>query len=457
MLPFQNLTGDPAQDYLCDGLTEEMIAQLGGLQPSRLSVIARTSALQDKKTSKRAKDIARELGVQFLLETSVRRTGDRVRIAAQLIEAESQTQVWAEQDDHDLHDLLVLQREVAAAITRRISDSFGLAPPLNASRGRQPINPVAYAHYLRGRWHWAKDTAEGLLKGKEHFLQAIALDPTYALAHSGLADTYALLGSYDIMPIRESHPLGRDAALKALKLNDGLSEAHNSMAAILADYYWDWPEADRHFKRAIALAENNVTALRFYSFYLAYTGRAAEALPLARRAISLDPLSLGAQVNLGVVLNMARRYDEAVSQFVQTLELDSSNGMAHAMLGLSYAYKGMADRAVSELELARKTSGDRRDLIALHGYTLARAGRTREALATIEELHRLANPREPSPFFIAVVAVGLDDRERALESLERAFEARDWALPMMKADPFFDSLRSEPRFVAVLDRLGLPH
>ena len=204
---------------------------------------------------------------------------------------------------------------------------------------------MAYKHYLRGRWHWAKDTAEGLLKGKEHFLQAIALDPTYALAHSGLADTYALLGSYDIMPIRESHPLGRDAALKALKLNDGLSEAHNSMAAILADYYWDWPEADRHFKRAIALAENNVTALRFYSFYLAYTGRAAEALPLARRAISLDPLSLGAQVNLGVVLNMARRYDEAVSQFVQTLELDSSNAMAHAMLGLSYAYKGMADRA----------------------------------------------------------------------------------------------------------------
>ena len=237
--------------------------------------------------------------------------------------------------------------------------------------------------------------------------RAIALNPTYALAQSGLADTYALLGSYDIMPIRES--LGRDAALKALNLNDGLSEPHNSMATILADYYWDWPEADRHFKRAIDLAENNVIALHFYSFYLAYTGRAAEALPLARRAISLDPLSLRAQVNLGVVLNMARRYDEAVSQFVQTLELDSSYGMTHAMLGLSYAYKGMADRAVSELELARKASGDRRDLIALRGYTLARAGRTREALATIEEVHRLASPREPSPFLIAVVAVGLDD------------------------------------------------
>ena len=354
VLPFQNLTGDPSQDYLCDGLTEEMIAQLGGLQPSRLSVIARTSALQYKNTSKRAKDIARELGVQFLLETSVRRTGDRVRIAAQLIEADSQTHVWAEQNDHDLQNLLVLQREVAAAITRRISGSFGLAPPLNASSGRHSIDPVAYEHYLRGRWHWAKDTVEGLQKGKEHFLRAIALDPTYALAHSGLADTYALLGSYDIMPIRESHPLGRDAALKALNLNDGLSEAHNSMATILADYYWDWPEADRHFKRAIDLAENNVIALHFYSFYLAYTGRAAEALPLARRAISLDPLSLRAQVNLGVVLNMARRYDEAVSQFVQTLELDASDGMAHAMLGLSYAYKGMADRAVSELELARK-------------------------------------------------------------------------------------------------------
>ena len=456
VLPFQNLTGDPEQEYLCDGLTEEMIAQLGGLEPSRLGVIARTSAMQYKNTSKRADEIGRELGVDFLLETSVRRTGDRIRIAAQLIDVESQTHMWAEQSDHEMRDIVELQRDIAAAITRRISASFALEQRPNIDTPRHSSNALAYEQYLRGRWHWAKDTAEGLQKGKDHFLKAIALDPAYALAYSGLADTYALLGSYNIMPISDSHPLGRDAALKALSLNESLGEAHNSLAAILADYYWEWTEAERHFRRAIDLEPNYVTALRFYSFYLAYTGRSAEALPIAQRAISLDPLSLGAQVNFGVILNMARRYDDAVSQFERTLELDSGYAMTHAMLGLSYGYKDMPERALSELVLARKASGSRPDMIALHGYALARAGHTRQALATIDELHQLSKPRGPSPFQVAVVYVGLEDKDRAFEWLEKAVDARDWALPMLKADPFFDLLRSDPRFPSLLDRLGLP-
>ena len=456
VLPFQNLTGDPDQEYLGDGLTEEMIAQLGGLQPSRLGVIARTSAMQYKNTSKRADEIGRELGVDFLLETSVRRTGDRIRIAAQLIDVESQTHVWAEQHEREMGDIFELQRDIAAAITRRISASFALEQRPNIGTPRHSSNALAYEQYLRGRWHWAKDTPEGLQKGKDHFLKAIALDPAYALAYSGLADTYALLGSYNIMPISDSHPLGRDAALKALRLNESLGEAHNSLAAILADYYWEWTEAERHFKRAIDLEPNYVTALHFYSFYLAYTGRSAEALPIAQRAISLDPLSLRAQVNLGVVWNMARRYDDAVSQFERTLDLDSGYAMTHAMLGLTYAYKSMPERAVAELVLARKAGGDRPDLIALHGYALARAGYTGEALATIDELHRVSKPRDPSPFQMAVVYVGLGDKNRAFEWLHRAVDARAWELPMLKADPFFDPLRSDPRFAPLLDRLGLP-
>ena len=456
VLPFQNLTGDPDQEYLGDGLTEEMIAQLGGLQPSRLGVIARTSAMQYKNTSKRADEIGRELGVDFLLETSVRRTGDRIRIAAQLIDVESQTHVWAEQHEREMGDIFELQRDIAAAITRRISASFALEQRPNIGTPRHSSNALAYEQYLRGRWHWAKDTPEGLQKGKDHFLKAIALDPAYALAYSGLADTYALLGSYNIMPISDSHPLGRDAALKALRLNESLGEAHNSLAAILADYYWEWTEAERHFKRAIDLEPNYVTALHFYSFYLAYTGRSAEALPIAQRAISLDPLSLRAQVNLGVVWNMARRYDDAVSQFERTLDLDSGYAMTHAMLGLTYAYKSMPERAVAELVLARKAGGDRPDLIALHGYTLAQAGHTGEALATIDELHRVSKPRDPSAFQMAVVYVGLGDKNRAFEWLHRAVDARAWELPMLKADPFFDPLRSDPRFAPLLDRLGLP-
>ena len=456
VLPFQNLTGDPDQEYLCDGLTEEMIAQLGGLQPSRLGLIARTSAMQYKNTSKRADEIGRELGVDFLLETSVRRTGDRIRIAVQLIDVESQTHVWAEQSDHEMRDVVELQRDIAAAITRRISGSFALEQRPDPGAPRHSSNAVAYQQYLRGRWHWAKDTAEGLQKGKEHFLKAIALDPAYAMAYTGLADTYALLGSYDIMPISESHPLGREAALKALDLNESLGEAHKSLAAILADHYWDWPEAERHFTRAIELAPNYVTALHFYSFYLAYTGNASQALPLAERAISLDPLSLHAQVNLGVVLNMARRYDDAVEQFERTLDLDSGYAMAHAMLGLTYAYKSMPERAVSELVLARKAGGDRPDLIALHGYALARAGHTGAALATIDELHRVSKPRDPSAYLMAIVYVGLGDKNRAFEWLQKAVDARAWELPVLKADTMFDPLRSDPRFAPLLDRLGLP-
>jgi serine/threonine-protein kinase len=337
-----------------------------------------------------------------------------------------------------------------------ISDSFALEQRANIGTPRHSSNAAAYEQYLRGRWHWAKDTAEGLQKGKEHFLKAIALDPAYAMAHAGLADTYALLGSYGIMPISESHPLGRAAALQALRLNESLGEAHNSLAAILADYDWDWAQAERHFKRAIDLEPSYVTGLRSYSFYLAYTGRSGEALPLAERAIALDPLSLMAQVNLGVVLNMARRYDEAVAQFERTLELDSGFAMTHAMLGLSYAYKGMPERAVSQLARARMASDGRPDLIALHGYALARAGRTGEALVTLDELHRLSKPRGPSPFQVAVVYVGLEETNRAFDWLQKAVEARAWELPMVKADPIFDPLRSDPRFISLLDRLGLP-
>lgn len=456
VLPFQNLTGDPDQDYLCDGLTEEMIAQLGGLQPSRLGVIARTSAVQYKNTSKRADEIGHELGVDFLLESSVRKTGDRIRIAAQLIDVKSQTHIWAEQSDHQVRDIVELQQDIAAAISRRVSSTFALEQRPNSGPPRHSSNALAYEQYLRGRWHWSKDTPEGLQKGKDHFLRAIALDPSYALAYSGLADTYALLGSYNIMPISESHPLGRDAALKALSLNESLGEAHNSLAAILADYYWEWGEAERHFKRAIDLEPNYVTALQFYSFYLAYTGRSDEALPIAQRASGLDPLSLRAQVNLGVVLNMARHYDDAISQYERTLDLDSGYAMTHAMLGLTYSYKSNHERAVAELVLARKAGADRPDLIALHGYALARAGHTGEALATIDELRRLSKPREPSPYLIAMVYVGLGDKDRAFTWLQKAVDARAWELPVLKADTMFDPLRSDARFAPLLDRLGLP-
>jgi TolB-like protein/Tfp pilus assembly protein PilF len=454
VLPFQNLTGDSGQEYLCDGLTEEMIAHLGAMNPAQLGVIARTSAMHYKGTTKRADEIGRELGVRYLLETSLRRTGNRMRITAQLIEAQSQSHVWVEQYERDGGNLLALQGEVAAVVSRRMLSSFGLT---RTSPSAEPVsaNSLAYEHYLRGRVHWGRDSGDELRKAQEHFRKAIELDPTYARAYSGLADTYALLGSYGVMPISESHPLARKAALRALELDDSLAEAHGSLAAIIGDYYWDWADADRHFRRALELGPNDATTLRLYAFHMAHIGHPTEALPMAERACSLDPVSPKAHTTLGSVLHLARRFDDAAREFQDAIDLDPTVTLARALLGLAYISKGMPDRAVAAAQDARALSS-RLDVIALHGYVLARAGRTHEALRAIDDLQRLAGPRGPSPFFVGLVYTGLGDKDRAFEWLSKGIDARAWEMPMLKAEPVFDNLRSDPRFPVLLDRIALP-
>ncbi len=455
-LPFQNLTGDPEQEYLCDGLTEEMIAVLGRVDSSRLGVIARTSAMHYKNTTKRADEIGRELNVGYLLETSLRLVGARARITAQLIDARTQERVWSEQYERDADDSLALQREVAATVAQEAAASLGLMTTESPRPDRHSTNARAYEHYLRGRYFWAKDTDEGLRRAEENFRQAIELDPSYARAYSGLAETYALLGSYDFMPIGESHPLGREAALKALELDDSLGEAHRALAAIIADHYWDWAEVERHYTRAIALDANDVTTLRFYSFYLAYTGRAAQAVPIAERACRLDPVSPGVQMNLGVVLAMSGQTDAAIDQFLEALELDPGYSFAHSMLALAYLDKSSPERALTESLKARTDAPTRPDVTGLHGYVLARAGRKREALATIDELHRRAGQRDPSPFFVAMIYAGLEDSDRAFDWLEKAFQQRSWELPIIKQSPVFVNLRTDRRYLPLVDRLGLP-
>ena len=376
VLPFQNLTGDPEQEYLCDGLTEEMIAQMSAANPAHLGIISRTSAMHYKSTTKRVDEIGRELGVQYLLETSLRRIGSQLRITTQLIDVRSQSHVWVEQYERSADNLLAMQHEVAAAVTGRTVAALGLGhEDLGSATKRQAKNSVVYEHYLRGRYHLNKDSGEELRRAQQHFQQAITLDPSYALAYSGLADTYALLGSYDVVPISESHELGRQAALKALELDDSLAEAHRSLAGIIGDHYWQWADADQHYRRAIELAPNDASTLRSYAFYLAYTGRPLEALPLAEQARRLDPVSPNARMTLGTVLYLARRFDDAVREFEETLDLDQNAAMARALLGLTYISKGMPDRAVAEAQTARALS-TRPDVVAFQGYILARAGRT---------------------------------------------------------------------------------
>ena len=458
VLPFENLTGDPDQEYISDGMTEELIAQLGGIDPSRLGVIARQSAMQFKKTTKRAAQIGSELGVSHLLAGSVRSAGSRIRITVQLIDTERESQLWAEQYQRDALDLLALQREIAEAITRQMTTTLGIERSnVHADARRHSTSAEAYQHYLRGRHHvWQRNTADGFEKAREHFRKAIDLDDSYAHAYSGLADTYTMLGSVGFLPMREAYPLARVAALKAIALDGTLAEAHTSLAFILADFDWDWGAADRHFKRALELNPNYETAVRTYSSYLAWWGRDKEALEFAGRARDLDPVSPTARQNLGLAHYFARRYDDAITQFREALDLDPNFAQAHVMLGRTYVAKGEPDRAVEELERAKGLSGARPDVITPMAYVLARAGRRREALAMLDELRRFAKPRDPSPFRLAYVHIGLGDTDRAFELLQKAIEARDWQMGMLKVEPAFDVLRSDQRFAALVERVGLP-
>ena len=408
VLPFENLTGDPDQEYISDGMTEELIAQLGGMDPSRLGVIARQSAMQFKKTTKRADQIGSDLGVSHLLAGSLRRTGSRIRIAVQLIDTESESQLWAEQYERDAADLLTLQREVAEAITRQITTKLGVARSnVDADARRHSTIAEAYDHYLRGRHHlWRRDTVEGFEKAREHFQRAIDLDASYAHAYSGLSDTYTMLGTVGLLPMREAYPLARAAALKAIELDGMLAEAHTSLAFILADYDWDWDTADRHFRSAVELNPNYETAVRTYSGYLAWWGRDKEALEFAGRARDLDPVSPNARQNLGLAHYFARRYDDAITQFREALDLDPNFGQAHVMLGRTYVAKGLPDRAVEELERAKSLMGARPDVITPMAYVLAqgwtpargacdarRIAAHREATGPIALSSRLRAPR----------------------------------------------------------------
>src|SRR5438445_5940532 len=336
VLPFENLTGDPRQEYLSDGLTEEMITQLGRMHPERLGVIARTSAMQYKKTQKGMDQIGRELGVAYVLEGSLRRAGDHVRVSAQLIQVRDQTHLWAESYERDLRDILVLQSDVAQAIAREIA--LTLSPQQQARMASaRPIDPRAYELYSKGRYFWNKRSEVGYTRAIQYFQQAIARDSEYAPAYAGLADAYALLGSMPNveLPRSEAMPRARTAAIKALTLDEGLAEAHTSLAFVQMHFDWDWPAAEREFTRALQLNPGDPPAPHWYAFWLLAHGRAEEALQEVRAAQRLDPLSLIINTDVGEMLYYGRRHDEAIEQGRRALELDSAFALAHRLPGFA--------------------------------------------------------------------------------------------------------------------------
>jgi len=454
VLPFENLSGDPEQEYFSDGLTEEMISRLGNMQPERLGVIARTSSMRYKGSQKPIDEIARELGVSYLIEGSVRRAAGQVRITAQLIQVSDQTHLWAENYEKPVEDVFAVQSEVADKV------AASLAVKLLAGRQgnlAQPAttDPEAHEAYLRGRFHLEKRTKEGLEKAVGYFKQAIALDPGYALAYTGLADSYLVMPWFAYVQPREAYPLARAAALKALKIDDTLAEAHASLG-YSQHLDWNWAEAAREFQRALNLNPGYAVAHHWYSGYLADIGRFDEAIAEGLRAQELDPYSLIIVRDLGSAFYFARRYEEAVKQYRKALELDPDFAPSRAFLGMAYSLLGDHQRAIAEGLAAVRLSGDAPGRLAALGRIYAAAGRKKEAENVLGQLAQLSETAYVSSFDVALIYVLLGDKERALGLLGTAFEARDPEMVRLKRDPFLDALRADPRFQDLMRRMKFP-
>lgn len=454
VLPFHNLSGDPEQEYFSDGLTEEMISQLGRMQPEHLAVIARTSAMHYKNTDKRVDEIGRELGVDYILEGSVRRERDRVAITAQLIQVRDQSQVWGESYERELGQVLGLQKEVARAVAHEIR--LKLTPQQQERlASARPVNPRAYEAYLRGRYHWSKRSDEGLRKAIQSFEQAIAEDPNYAPAYSGLADSYFSSGFWGLLPSKEAWPKATVAAQKAVELDDTLAEAHASLAlAYLVD--GDSEGAEREYQRALHLNPGYAQGRMWYGDLLSGTGQPQAAVEQMRVALQSDPLSLMVNNATGWHLYLARQFDAAIQQFKKTLELDPNFALAHYDLGRAYEGKGMYAEALAAFEKARALSPDTPYILAGLGHCYAVSGKQREARRLLAQLHALSKHRYVKPLDIAFIHIGLDEKDQALQWLDKAYEERAGWLGYLPVDPVYDPLRSDPRFQELLRRIQSP-
>jgi TolB-like protein/DNA-binding winged helix-turn-helix (wHTH) protein/Flp pilus assembly protein TadD len=453
VLPLENLSSDAAQDYFADGMTDQLITDLA--QISALRVISRTSAMSYKGARKTLPEIARELNVDAVVEGTVLRSGEHVRITAQLIRASADTHLWADTYEGNLRDTLVLQGKVAQAIADRIR--IELTPGEQAGLKRlKVVDPQAYEDYLKGRYFWNKRTGDGLRKAIEYFNQAIAIDPTYAPAYSGLADSYALAGDwqYAVMTTKEALPKAKAAAMKALELDDTLSEAHTSLAFCLEGFDWDSETAEREFRRAIELSPGYATAHHWYAWHLALIGRRSDALSEMRKAQNLDPLSLIINADLAELLLIEGFVNDSIDQSRKTIEMDSSFALTHNQLGQAYLEKHMFPDAISELQKAVQLSSGSPTCMANLARAFAESGKRTEATALLNELKARSSHGYPYATELASVYTALGDRDDAIALLEKGYEDR--FNPGVLLRPAFNPLRSDPKFQDLTRRIGLP-
>jgi TolB-like protein/DNA-binding winged helix-turn-helix (wHTH) protein/Flp pilus assembly protein TadD len=453
VLPLENLSGDASQNYFADGMTDELITDLA--QISALRVISRTSVMAYKGARKPLPQIARELNVDAVVEGTVLRSGDQVRITAQLIEASTDKHLWSQSYEGELRDTLALQNRVASAIADQIR--INLTPQEQAAlKNVKVVNPEAYESYLKGRYFWNKRTADGLKVALAYFKQAIEEDPKYAQAYSGLADTYALLGDwqYAVMTPKEAFPKAKAAAIKALELDSTLGEAHNSLAFVLDGFDWDFDSAGKEFQRAIELDPGYATAHHWYAWHLSLLGRFDDAIAGMRKAENLDPLSLIINADLAELLGLAHSYDESIQQSRKTIEMDPHFALAHNQLAQAYLQKHMYEEAVAELQEAVKLSGGSPTCIANLARAYVASGKRSEAVKLLSDLKKRSNPGYSNAAEIAMIYASLGDTDQAMNWLEKGYEER--FNPGVLLRPGFDPLRSDPRFKELLRRIGLP-
>jgi TolB-like protein/DNA-binding winged helix-turn-helix (wHTH) protein/Tfp pilus assembly protein PilF len=450
VLPLNNFSGDPSQDYFADGMTDQLITDLA--QISALRVISRTSAMVYKGSHKPLPDIARELHVDAVVEGAVERSGDRVRITAQLIEASSDKHLWAESYEENVRDTLTLQKKVASTIAEHIR--IELTPQEQAVlKTQKVVDPDAYESYLKGRYFWNKRTADGLTAALNYFNQAIEKDPTYAQAYAGLADSYDLLGDweYGVLTPNEAYPKAKAAAIKALDADNTLGEAHTSLAFSLDASDWDWKSAEMEYRRAIELNPGYATAHHWYAWHLSELGRSDEAIAEMKKAESLDPLSLIIGAETAEILLVAHRTDESIEQSRKTIAMDSNFAIAHLELGLAFLQKQMYSEAIQELQMAIDLSKGSTTCASNLAYAYAVSGRKSEALSILNRLKNGSRQNEPA---IALIYVGLGEKDQAMTWLEKAYSER--FNPSILLRPTFDPLRSDARFQDLVHRIGLP-
>lgn len=461
ILPLENLGGDPAQDYLADGFSEEMITQLARLQPERLAVIARTTAMYYKGTHKRVDQIARQLDVDYVLEGSVRRSSDQVRIAAQLINAKEQTHVWAQSYDRDLRDLLALQTEVAGAIAKEIN--LALTPQAGAMlRAPRQVNAEAYEDFLKGRYHLNRMTPVALGQSIGWLERAVAKDAGFALAHANLSHAYALLAMvpFDVVPPREAMPKAAAAAARALEIDSRLPEAHAALAVVKHHYDWDWVGAEEAYRRALALNPDYPGARLRYAWLLLALSRWEDALREVQRAQEsaeeTDPhLLVVIRATRAAAYYFSRQYDATIAECRDAMELDADYFLLHYLLGRAQARKGAHSKALAAM--AKRSPSDREIPLMEMGLGLAHAvkGRKTQARAALHRLHELGKRRYIPATYIGILHAGLGDTEGAFEWLEKAYQERADGLTLLNVEPMVDGLRGDARFHDLVSRLGL--